>query len=248
VYACRRREVETQFDTWLRLTTTGGFEDYSLDMRKKWWIAGGIGAAVLVGLVGSFVWIALWVGDNIDAPGPGPTGSGPCGSSDAVNIQLVYADGHAVQACTRDKPACPNQALLAGNGATTSMSRFSMSNQLRSSSRRYILYMHFDRPLPAEASAQTIQLGDFVDLPGQPGVGSAGTGPAVATIQITPRDPYEDPFTTTAGSLSVASTHGVAQGRIDGSFTAGPTRPDRPAPTSTTVPPASITGTFSCSR
>jgi hypothetical protein len=217
-------------------------------MRKKWWIAGGIGGAVLVGLVGSFVWIALWVGDNIGAPGPGPTGTGPCGSADAVNIQLEYADGHTVQACTRDKPTCPNQALIAGNGATAGLSRFAISNQLRSSSRRYILLILLDRPLPAEAAAQTIQISDRVDLPGQPGVGSSSDGPAVATIQITPRDPYEDTFLAASGSLSVASTHGVAQGRIDGSFVTGPTRSDRPAPTSTTVPPVSITGTFACNR
>jgi hypothetical protein len=225
------------------------FEDDSADMRKKWWIAGGIGAVVLVGLLGSFVWVALWIGDNIGAPGPGPTGSGSCGSADAVNIQLVYADGHTVQACTRDRPACPNQTLTGtANGGTTTVSRFSMSNQLRSSSRRYIFSIGLDRALPAEASAQTIQLRGFVDLPGQPLAGSSGTEPGQARIQITPRDPDGESFTAVSGSLSIASTHGVARGTIDGSFNTGPTRSDRPAPSSSTTPPAGITGTFACNR
>ena len=218
-------------------------------MRKKWWIAGGIGAAVLVGLVGSFVWIALWVGDNISAPGPGATGSGPCGSADAVNMQLVYAAGRTVQACTRDRPACPNQTFTAtANGATTSVSRFSMRNQLRSSSRRYIFSIGLDRALPADAAAQTIRLSGFVDLPGMPGAGSSGTGPGAANIQITPRDPDGESFTAVSGSLWIASMGGMAHGTIDGSFSTGSTRSDRPAPSSTTESPVSITGTFACSR
>jgi hypothetical protein len=219
-------------------------------MRKKWWIAGGIGAVVLVGLLGSFVWVALWVGDNVGAPGPGPTGSGPCGSADAVNIQLLYADGHAVQACTRDRPACPNQTMGSSiNGATTSLSRFALSNQLRSSSRRYIFSIWLDRALPADEAAQTINLSAFVDLPGQPGMSSSATGPAAARIQVTPRDPDGgDSFVTVSGSLSIASMHGIAQGTLDGSFSNGPPRSDRPAPSSTTVPPESITGSFACNR
>ena len=218
--------------------------------RLRWRI--GIGAAVLVllGLLAGAGWIAWWVNDNIGAPGPPPTGSGPCGPADAVNLRLVFADGHTVDACTHDRPACPNQTITeTANGQTSSVSQFGLGNQLRSTSRRYILFMSFDAALPAEATEQTLQInpGAFLMAPPESGPASSGSLTS-ALIQITPRDPYEDAYTPVSGSVTASSTHGVARGRIDGMFSAGPTRPDRPAPTSTSPTSLRVTGTFACSR
>lgn len=178
-------------------------------------------------------WAGWWVIDNIDAPGPPATGSGPCGSADSVNLQLVSGEGHIVRACTRDRPACPNSA-----------SRFVLSNQLRSSSRRYILLIQFDSALPAEASEQTLSLAPSQGfMPDEP----ASTTLTSAIIQLTPRDPGEVGYTTVAGSLTVSSAQRVARGQIDGTFT-GPTRPDRPAPTPIPGSPVQIAGTFACNR
>ena len=218
---------------------------------RLWWRIG-IGAAVLVllGLFAGAGWIAWWVNDNIGAPGPPPTGSGPCSPADAVNLRLVFADGHMVDACTHDRPACPNQRITeTSNGQTSSVSRFGLGNQLRSASRRYILSMSFDAPLPAEAIEQTLQIDPGAFLPGPPGSGPASSGaPTSALVQVRPRDPYEDAYTPVSGSVTASSTHGVARGRIDGMLSAGPTRPDRPAPTSTSPIPVRVTGTFACSR
>jgi hypothetical protein len=207
---------------------------------------------VMVGLLAGAGWLVWWVGDNIGAPGPGPTGSGPCGPADSVNIQLVLADGQTVQACTRDRPACPNQTVNgSGNGQTSSVTRFALTNQLRSSSRRYIFSVVFDAPLAAEVAEQTLQLGGFVDLPGLPGAAPSGNGAlSAATVEITPRDPYETNVATTSGALTIASTHGVASGRIDGSFlpVGGSPRPDRPQPSPSATSLVSITGTFECNR
>ena len=214
----------------------------------------GIVAAVLVlvGLVAGIGWIVWWVSDNVGAPGPPSTGNGTCGSADSVNIQLVFADGHTVQACTRDRPACPNETITgSGNGQTSSMSQFRLSNQLRSSSRRYILFLSFDAALPAEAGEQTVPINPPGYLPGPQGPG----GPSIdgmlsaAFVQITPRDPYEDFYTLASGSVTVSSSHGVARGRFGANVsTGGTTRPDRPATTSKIVSPSRITGTFACNR
>src|SRR6202171_6880241 len=107
---------------------------------------------ILAGLVVAGIgWVAWWLNDNVGAPGAGATGSGPCGSADSVNVQLVFADGHAFQASTRDRPACPNITIpnVTTNGQTT-MSEFDLRNQLRSSSRRYILFVRFDAGVAAE--------------------------------------------------------------------------------------------------
>lgn len=213
----------------------------------------GLFAAVLVsvGLLVGISWIVWWVGDNINAPGPPPTGSGPCTSRDAVNIQLVFADGRTVQACTHDRPACPNGTITgSGNGQTTRVSEFELSNQLRTSSRRYILSVRFDGALPAGAAEQTLQITPGVFLLGPPGSGPlSNRALSAAVVQITPRDPYEAGYTPTSGTVTVASSHGVARGRIDGNFSAaGPTRPDRPALASTTVSPVRIMGTFACNQ
>ena len=218
---------------------------------RLWWRIG-IGAAVLVllGLFAGAGWIAWWVNDNIGAPGPPPTGSGPCGPADAVNLQLLFGDGRIVEACTRDRPACPNQTITGtANGQTSSVSQFGLGNQLRSTSRRYILFMSFDAALPAEATEQTLQInpGAFLMAPPESGPASSGSLTS-ALIQITPRDPYEDAYTPVSGSVTASSTHGVARGRIDGMFSAGPTRPDRPAPTPASPTPVRVTGTFACNR
>lgn len=175
-----------------------------------------VAVALFVAMVGYIGWLVI---DNIDAPGPSATGSGPCGSADAVNLQLVYADGHTVQACTRDRPACPN----------ASVGRFGLNNQLRSSSRRFILLIQFDAALPAESAEQTLDLAGFPPEPGSSTLSKA-------IVQLTPRDPTEDAYTTKSGSLTISSAHRVALGQIDGSF---PELPESPA---------KIAGTFACNH
>src|SRR6266481_4557629 len=105
--------------------------------RRRIWLWVAVPTAfVLIALAG-FGWVAWQVIDNIGAPGPAPTGSGPCGTSDAVSIQLVFVDGHTVQACTHDRPSCPNGTITGtGNGQTFSVSRFGLVNQLRSNGSR----------------------------------------------------------------------------------------------------------------
>jgi len=219
--------------------------------RGIWILVGGLVVAGLL-FMGGIAWAVWWVADNFDAPGPGATGSGPCTSSDAVNLSMVFADGHVVQACTRDRPACPNQTISGGtNNQSVSVSRFDLRNQLRSSSRRYILSIRLDGALPAESAQQTLAIDPSLVLPqGMPGSGPPNTGsPTGAIIEITPRDPYEETYLVTSGSLAISSSHGVAQGRIDGSFSAGgSTRPDRPAPPSTKPTPLTVAGTFACNH
>lgn len=194
--------------------------------------------------IGSAIW---WLGDNFDAPGPGATGSGPCRSADSVNIQMVFVDGHTVVACTHDRPACPNHTInMSGNGSTSSMTEFSLGNQLRSSSRRYIFLLRFDAALAAEANEQTLTLSPRPwMMPGEP----ASPTLTSANLSIVPRDPREEGYLVETGSITVSSAHGVARGRIEGKFSGhGPTRPDRPAPSPANEPPVSISGTFACNR
>ncbi|HXC77019.1 MAG TPA: hypothetical protein VNU19_08200 [Candidatus Acidoferrum sp.] len=213
----------------------------------------GLLAVVLVLVAGAAGtgWAIWWFNDNLDGPGPGPTGSGPCSSADSVNIQIAFADGHTVDACTHDRPACPNQIITGSeNGQTSSAPQFGFSNQLRSSTSRYIFTLSFNGALSAEAADQTLQIypGAFLPGPGGPGRSSNGM-PTEAVVQVTPRDPSEDGYTPQSGSVTVSSSHGMAQGRIDASFVAGGApRPDRPAPTSTTASPVRITGTFACNH
>src|SRR5260370_9450836 len=104
--------------------------------RRIWFWVAALTAFVRV-VIGGLGWTAWQVIDNINAPGPPPTGSGPCGSSDSVNVQLVFVDGHTVQACTHDRPSCPNGTITgSGNGQTFSVSRVRLNNQLRASARR----------------------------------------------------------------------------------------------------------------
>jgi hypothetical protein len=213
------------------------------------WAVGLVAASLVLAAlaIGGIGWAVWWINDNIEGPGPGPTGSGPCTSADAVNIQMVFADGHTVDACTRDRPACPNQTITGADpGQTSSVSQFGLHNQLRSSSRRYILTMNFDAALPADAAESTLQISPSRFLPGS---GQAGNGAlTTALVTIAPRDPTEDGFTPDSGSVTVSSSKGVAQGQIDGHFNVGPTRPDRPAPTPATASPVRVTGTFACSH
>lgn len=184
-------------------------------------------------------WVVWWLSDNIGAPGPPPTGSGACTSADAVNLQLVFADGHTVQACTRDRPACPNHTYSVtqeGQGQIT-LSQFGLDNQLRSSSRRYILVIRFDAALPAETVDKTLQLDPRGDSSGPPGSPSSDGTLGAAVVQITPRDPQEDGYTTASGSLTHSSSHGVARGKIDGNLSS-----------SSTLSPMRITGTFACTH
>jgi hypothetical protein len=181
-----------------------------------------ITAIVLVSFalfMGMVVWGALLVIDNIGAPGAAATGSGPCGTADAVNIQLLMTEGQTVQACTRDRPACPNATV----------GRFGLTNQLRSSSRRYILTIQFDAALPAESNEQSLDLAGFPPEP-------ASSGLSRAILQLTPRDPIADGYTTKSGLLAVSSTRGVARGRFDGNF---PPLPGWPL---------KIAGTFACNH
>ncbi len=220
--------------------------------RRGIWIL--VGALVVAGLLvmGGIGYAVWWISDNFDSPGPGATGSGPCSSADSVNLNLVFATGQVVQACTRDRPDCANQTISGGtNSQTISVSRFDLRNQLRSSSRRYILSIRLDGALPAESAQQTLAIDPSLVLPpGMPGSGPPNTGsPTGAIIEITPRDPYEETYLVASGSLAISSSHGIAQGRIDGSFTAGgPTRPDRPAPPSTKPTPLTVAGTFACNH
>ena len=197
-------------------------------------------AAIVVAaaLVLSGIGYGLWrLNDYLESSAPGPTGSGPCGSADSVRIQLVSGDGKTVDACTQDRPACRNQGLQA-------QTRFNLTNQLRSSSRRYILNITLDAALPAESPEQTVTL--------HPGPGFLPDSPPLTSItsgmvEVTPRDPMEGAVVTVSGSLVVSSSKGVARGTIDGSFV-GPTRPDRPAPTPGAGSPQTVTGTFACNR
>ena len=209
-------------------------------------------AAVLI-VVGLFLagtgWVVWTVIDQVGAPGvPGATGSGACGAADAVNLQLTYADGHMVQVCTRDRPACPNETIhgsLNGQSLPT-VSLFTLRNQLRSSSRRYILFVRFDNALAPEAAEQTLPIGARqLPMPDQPTLITFSG----ALVEITPRDPVGDQFTAQSGTVTVSSMRGVARGRIEGNFSGGePTRSDRPGPSSSTPMPSSISGTFACTR
>src|ERR1700730_12417982 len=138
----QRANVENQAagaERGARRTMIGSPPQPAVGGRRRLWIALAVAFVVVAGLVAGLGWAAWWVYDNVGAPGPGATGSGPCSSADAVNLQLVFADGHTTQICTRDRPSCPNQTNPNANMNATSV--FNMSNQLRSSSRRYILFM-----------------------------------------------------------------------------------------------------------
>ena len=213
-----------------------------------------VAASSLAGalFVGGAVWGFAWVSENGGTSVPVATGSGPCGAADAVNLNLVYPDGHTVQVCTRDRPSCPNQTIgsSVNGGPESYVSPFTLSNQLRSSSDRYVLFMSFDSALSAEAGEQSLHIDPHVLFPPDaPGSGSPNAGPpAAAALEIGQRGPSMNTYGANSGSITVSSSHGVAQGRIDVAFAPGGTRPDRPAPPQTSTPPAQITGTFQCNH
>lgn len=197
-----------------------------------------IGAAlVAVGLVaGGGVWGLVQLADQLGAPGvAAATGSGPCTSSDAVNLQLAFADGHVVVACTRDLPACP---IKAG-------SPFQLENQLRSSSRRYILLIRSNLDVSGDLAAEAADVnpGTFLVKGPEASPPVAGSTP-VALIQVTPRDPTEDGYTPGSGTLTLSSGSGVVQGTIDAGISQS-TRSDRPQPSGPASPQA-IRGRFAC--
>jgi hypothetical protein len=215
----------------------GSAEPRAPSSRRRLWIALTAAFVVLLGLVGGIGWVGWWVLDNVDAPGPAATGSGPCSPADSVNLQFLYTDGHTVQACTRDRPGCPNVAINNGGANGTGPSQFNLSNQLRSSSRRYILLVRFDAALPAETSDQTLQLDPQVAMAGLPGFASGNGALTGAIVQITPRDPASDGYTAATGSLVVSSSHGQAHGRIDGNLSGG-----------ASGSPVWVSGTFDCNH
>src|SRR5260370_7548105 len=137
--------------------------------RRRIWVWVAVPTAFVLLALAGFGWVAWQVIDNIGAPGPAPTGSGPCGASDAVNIQLVFVDGHTVQACTHDRPSCPNRTITGtGNGQTSTVSQFGLYNHLRTSSRRYIPPLTFAAPLPHAAPHQSPQIPPDPFLPPPP--------------------------------------------------------------------------------
>lgn len=193
-----------------------------------------VAAALVLGGIGYGLWR---LNDYLESAAPGPTGGGACSSADAVDLQLISEDGKVVRTCTRDRPACPNHAVMA-------QTQFYLNNQLRSATRRYILVIGLDAALPAESPEQTVTL--------HPGPGFFPESPPLTSItsgmvQITPRDPMQNELVTVSGSITIASSKGVARGRLNGSFV-GPTRPDRPAPTRVAGAPVQVSGTFACNR
>jgi len=233
------------------LHSMGLMQAIRVGRRRIWILVGTLAVAGLL-VMGGIAWAVWWVADNLDAPGPGATGSGPCTSADAVNVSMMFGDGHVVQACTRDRPACPNQAISGGaNNQSVSVSVFDLRNQLRSTTRRYILSIRFDAALPAESAQQTLSINPLAGFPpGAPGSGPPNTdAPLAAAVQVTPRDPNQDTYVATSGSVVISSSHGVARGQVDGQFTGtGPIRPDRSGPPSNPASPVSLTGVFACDR
>jgi hypothetical protein len=180
-------------------------------------------AAVILIIAGLVVWLWWQAANSItNNPGPPATGSGPCLQIDSVAIQLVFADGHSVQACTRDMPACPNETISGtGGGQTSSVSEFTLNNGLRSSFGGYQLFVRFDAALPAVTGDQTLVLDPQVGLPGIPGSSPSSSGlPRKAVVEIAPRDPSQAGYTAISGSLTVSAGGGVARGTMEGNFSA----------------------------
>jgi hypothetical protein len=179
---------------------------------------------VLVALIGAGIWAIFWIADNIGAPGPGATGSGPCTSTDAVNIELVFTDGKSVHACTRDRPVCRSESVQ-----DSPQGFFTLHNQLRSPTRRYILFIRSGIAVKPDMPEQTLKVNPQAFMPDQ--IGST-MGSSVVDIEITPRDPYDQTYTPYAGSVILTSSHGVVHGTIDARFNYGSL--------------ASATGVFAC--
>ena len=93
-----------------------------------------------------------------------------------------------------------------------------------------MLSIEFDGALPGDTPEQTLDLAGFP--PNEPASGVVSR----AIIQLTPRDPGENGYTTKSGSVTISATHGVARGQIDGTF---PPLPGWPV---------KIAGTFACNH
>lgn len=187
-------------------------------------LIGGIGAVALL-VAGGAVWAGFLIADQLGAPGVSPpTGSGPCTSADAVTVHLAFADGRSVQACTHDQPACQSRSIAP---------RFALSNQLRSSSRRYILFVAWDVTLAAGDQARVLQLNGGAFLPKGP-PSPAGQAGDYAIVELTPRDPTEGSWSAGSGTLTLAPISGGVRGDVDGAFAGR------------TSAPTAITGSFSC--
>jgi hypothetical protein len=207
--------------------------------RRNWIIAlvGGV-AALLLLCGGGAVWALFQLADQIGAPGPSATGSGPCGSGDSVNVRLVFADGRVTQACTRDRPLCGNT-----NMGPTGEHVFALSNQLRSDAGRYIFTVRFDVAVADDASEQVAQVDARMVLPKDGGASSSDPLAPHALVAIQSRVDGQS-YNALAGTVTVSSTQRVVRGVIDAAFTSGPPRPDRPQ----SGPPqlATLSGTFTC--
>ena len=192
--------------------------------------------AVIVAGIGLLAWTLI---DNIGNPGPSATGSGPCGSSDAVNLHFIFADGRTANACTRDRPACGNELLdPSDTGRGPKVLEFTLQNQLRSSSRRYVLFLRLDSALPAETGSVKLPLVNSLYLEGQGFPGFVGKAtPSRALVDIRPRDPDGYPSTSAAGSLTISSSNGAVRGQIDGELSG-----DQGGS------PMHIAGNFACNR
>ena len=172
---------------------------------------------LVVGLGAGVVWAAFQLADQLGAPGiAAPTGSGPCGAADAVNVQLGYADGRIVSACTRDVPACQTRTTTIVNGQSQPLSpTLTLDNQLRTSGRRYILFVEIGGVVPSSMPERIFTINPLAFMPkGQNESVSDGS----ALVQVTPRDPMEDNFTTSTGTVTLSSGAGIARGVIDGQF------------------------------
>jgi len=216
-------------------------------LRLLGWLSAGVILAAL--LAGGAFWIASRISDQLDFSGiPAATGTGPCNSRDSVNIVLEYADGHQVQACTRDEPSCRIQTTVTVNGQSQpAVPKFVFSNRLRSSSGHYILFIQSNKLLVPNAPDKIFQLQPDSFFPKGPGLTETvdPNTPPFAIVQI---GPVTDPgrgFTAKGGTLSASSSRGEIHGAIDGTFPALTFRSDRPQP-SLPVSPTTITGSFSC--
>jgi hypothetical protein len=207
--------------------------------RRSWIIAlvGGV-AALLLLCGGGAVWALFQLADQISAPGPSATGSGPCGSGDAVDVRLAFADGHVTQACTRDRPQCGNTNLGATGGHV-----FALNNQLRSDAGRYVFGIRFDVSLASDVSDEVAQVDPGMVLPKPDGSTSSDPLAPHALVSILSRTDGQS-YNALAGTVTVSSQNGVVHGVIDAAFTNGPPRPDRPQ----SGPPqlVTLTGTFTC--
>ena len=198
---------------------------------------GGVAALLLLG-GGGAVWAVVQLADQIDAPGPSATGSGPCGSGDSVNVRLVFADGRVAQACTRDRPQCDNT-----NNGSAGGHVFALNNQLRSDGGRYIFTIRFDVSLAADVSGEVAQVDPAMILPKPDGSASSDPLAPHVLVAIGSRTDGQS-YNALAGTVTVSSQHKVVHGVIDAAFTNGPPRSDRPQSGSPQL--VTLTGTFTC--